>query len=48
MDSIGGTLKNCIYQDVFLGKCVIGTMQQLADHTNNKIIGIASLYLLEE
>ena len=48
MDSIGGTLKNSIYWDVMLEKCVIDTPKQFAEYAESAAKGITSLYLSTE
>ena len=48
MDSIGMTLRNCVYRDVMSGKCVTDNTKQFAKHADKSIKGIASLYLTTE
>ena len=48
IDSIGGTLKNCVYRDVMSGKYVIDTLKQFAEHADRAVKSITSLYLSAE
>ena len=44
MDGIGGTLKNCVYRDVMLGKCVIDRPKEFVEYAEKTVKGITSLY----
>ena len=47
MDSVGGTLKNMIFQHVKSKKCVINGAKDFAEYANKIINGISCLYLAE-
>ena len=47
MDSVGGTVKNMIFQHVKSKKCVINGAKDFAECTNKTINGISCLYLAE-
>ena len=48
MDSVGGTLKNMIFQHVKLKKCVINGNKDVAEHANKIINGISCHELAEK
>ena len=48
MNGIEGTLKNCVYCDIMSEKIIMGTPKPFAEHADNAVKGITSLYLSAE
>ena len=48
MDSVGGTIKNMIFQHIKSKKCVINGAKAFAEYANKTINGISCLYLVEK
>ena len=47
MDKVGGAIKN-VFRNVKSGKCMITTLQEFANYTDEKIIGVTTLSMWKE